>query len=345
MTQTLAYVSCVDSREILVFSLDTRSGALTLAQRLPTADAPSPLRLGASGRVLYAGTRSNNAVLALAIDAGDGRLEVLASTPCADSPTYVSTDRAMRALFCASYSANTLHVFPLDAKGAPLPASQTEVNLTHAHAALVDLSNRWLLVPMLGADAIRVYRFNAQAGAPALTPNTPPMAAVRAGAGPRHLVFSPDNTRVYCLNELDASIDRFAFDAAAGRLTLEQSVSILPPGFSGKPWAAELRITPDGRFLYASERTASLIAAFAVAADSGELTLVDHYPTEQQPRGMAIDPSGQWLIAAGQLSAQVTVYALDPANGHLRAVYSHATGLDPICVEMIELAGDGDYSD
>jgi len=342
MTHTLAYVSCAESREILVFSLDTRSGAVTLEQRLPTAGAPSPLRLGASRRVLYAGTRAENAVVALAIDAGTGKLELFASTPSADSPTYVSTDRAMRALFCASYSANTLSVFPLAAGGAPLPASQIEVNLPHAHAALVDLSDRWLLVPVLGADAIFVYRLDENTATLALTANTPPVVAVRPGAGPRHLVFSPDNEHVYCLNELDASIDRFAFDTAAGHLTLKQSVSILPPGFSGKPWAAELRLTPDGRFLYASERTASVIAAFSVAEDSGELTLVDHYPTEQQPRAMAIDPSGRWLVAAGQLSAQLTVYTLDPASGRLHAVQRHATGLDPICVEMIDLAGDGD---
>lgn len=345
MTQTLAYVSCAGSREILVFSLDTDSGGVSLGQRLPIAGAPSPLRISADQRVLYAGTRENTGVLALAISPGSGELELVASVAAADSPTFVSSDRAMRALFSASYSASTLSVFPLGAGGAPGPASQVERELPRAHAALVDASNGWLLVPMLGADAIRVYRLSDdEAGPLTITPNDPPMVSVRPGAGPRHLVFSPDNERVYCLNELDGSIDLFAFDATSGQLTPKQSISILPPGFAGKPWAAELRATPDGRFLYASERTASVIAAFAAAPGSGELSLIAHYPTEKQPRGMGIDPSGRWLIAAGQLSAQLTVYALDAASGRLCAGRRHATGLDPICVEFVTLverpAGD-----
>ena len=112
---------------------------------------------------------------------------------------------------------------------------------------------------------------------------------------------------------------------------------MLPAGFAGKPWAAELRATPDGRFLYATDRTASAIAAFAVDPASGRLTLIDHTPTETQPRGMGIDPAGRWLVAAGQLSSRLTVYAIDPASGRLRAVHSHATGTDPICVDIVAL--------
>lgn len=335
MTQTVVYVSCAESREIHVFSLDPHSGEVRLRQRLTMANAPLPMKVGQDQRVLYVGTRTENALLAFTIDAGSGELALLGDAPAATGPTYVSCDRAMRVAFSASYGGNCLSVFPLDAHCAPLPASQTEMDLPHVHAALMDASNRWLLVPLLAADALRIYRLQDNGR---ITANDPAMIKVRPGSGPRHLVFSPDNRHVHCLNELDGSIDLFDFDALAGTLTLKQSQSVLPPGFTGKAWAAELRVTPNGRFLYATDRTASVIAAFAVDLHSGRLALIDHYPTESQPRGMGIDPSGLWLIAAGQLSHRLTVYAIDPASGQLSARQSHPTGRDPICVEFAALS-------
>ena len=191
-------------------------------------------------------------------------------------------------------------------------------------------------MPSLGSDTIRAYRLGDDGR---LTPAA--TTAVRAGSGPRHLVFSPDNRQLHCLNELDGSIDAFDFDAVGGALACTQSIGMLPAGHAGKPWAAELRATPDGRFLYATDRTASVIAAFSVDGGSGRLTLIDHYPTETQPRGMGIDPAGRWLIAAGQLSGRLTVYAIDPLSGRLSAGPSHATGNDPICVEIVALPGAG----
>lgn len=337
MTQTIVYVSCAESREIHVFSLNCNSGEVQLRQRLALAGAPSPLKVRPDQRVLYVGTRSDNAILAFAIDSGSGELAPLGSAPAPVSPTYVACDQAQRVVFSASYGGNSLAVFPLDAQGAPLAASQIEGDLPRAHAALMDATNRWLLVPLLGVDAIRVYRLDDGGH---LTPNDPAMIQVRPGSGPRHLVFSPDNRRVYGLNELDGSIDLFDFDASAGTLALKQSVSMLPHGFTAKPWAAELRASPDGRFLFATERTSSVLAVFALETPSGGLSLFGHYPTETQPRGMAIDPSGRWLVAAGQLSGHLTVYALDPLTGCPTARHRHATGKDPICVEIVALPGD-----
>lgn len=334
MARTCVYVSCSQSREIQVFSLDTATGQLAAIHSCAMPGMPQPLRISPDRRILYAGMREENAVAALAIDAQSGCLTLLGSAPAPGPATFVASDQNRRMLFSASWGGNNLSCYPLDAQGAPLPASQIEHDLPRAHAALMDASNRWLLVPMLGADAIRVYRLQDDGR---LAPNDPAMCLVRPNSGPRHLVFSPDNRHVHCLNELDGSIDLFDFDASAGTLVLQQSVNMLPPGFDGKPWAAELRATPDGRFLYATDRTASTITAFAVDASSGRLTLIDHYPTETQPRGMGIDPSGRWLIATGQLSAHLAVYTIAADSGRLSPVLRHATGLDPICVEIATL--------
>ena len=334
MAQTLVYISCANSREIQVFAFDPASGDLSLRQRLATVGAPLPLGGSADKRLLVAGMTDDDSFQSFSVDSASGALSMLGSAPGFGEPTYVSTDRRRRFGFCASYAGNSLSVFPLASNGAPGPAIQIETPLKRAHACRTDATNRWLLVPLLGEDAIRVYRLGDDGR---LTPSESAMVRVRAGAGPRHIVISPDNRRVYCLNELDCTIDRFDFDAELGRLTLKESTDTLPPGFAGKPWGAELRATPDGRFLYASERTGSRITAFAVDSTSGSLRLIDHYPTERQPRGMDIDPSGKWLLAAGQLSNHLTVYACDPATGRLKAHQRHASGENPVCVEMLAL--------
>ena len=331
MTQTYIYVSCADSREIDVFSLDAATGQTALLQRLFVTDSPLPLRISPDKRFLLVGTRGESALLTCAIDPASGELARLGRVPSAGAATYVSCDHGMRTAFVASYGDNLLATFPLDADGRPLPGAQVESALPRAHAALTDATNRWLLVPMLGADAIRVYRL---ANDGHIAPNVPPLAMARPGSGPRHLVFSPDNRHVHCLNELDGSIDLFDFDAASGMLELRQSVSMMPHGFTGAPWAAELRATPDGRFLFATDRRSSTLAVFSVDPQGGALALFGHYPTEEQPRGMAVDPTGRWLAVAGQLSGQMTVYEIDSETSSPKERFRQATGDNPICVEI-----------
>ncbi len=334
MLQTFVYVSCSQSREIQVFSLDVATGRLTPIQSCAMPAMVQPLRISPDKQILYAGMRDADGVAALSVDTDSGRLTLLGHVPVAGPATFVACDQARNVLFAASWGGNNLSCCPLDSRGIPQALSQIENDLPRAHAALMDASNRWLLVPMLGADAIRIYALQADGR---IMPNDPAMVQVRAGSGPRHLVFSADNRRVYCLNELDGSVDLFDFDAEVGSLVLRQSESMLPAGSSAKPWAAELRITPDGRFLYATDRTLSIITAFALEPASGWMTLVDHFPTESQPRGMGIDAYGRWLIAAGQLSGQLTVYAIDADSGRLTATHHISTGQDPICVEIVTL--------
>ncbi len=115
-----------------------------------------------------------------------------------------------------------------------------------------------------------------------------------------------------------------------------ETISLLPPDFTGKPWSSELRITTDNRFLYATDRTASLITAFSLQPD-GRMTLIGYCPTEAQPRGMAVSPNGRWLAAAGQQSHQLSLYAIDPQTGALSLHQRVAAGKEPIMVEIITL--------
>ena len=335
MKKTRVYVSCAQSCEIQVFTLDVESGELCLLQSLPVAGAPLPLARSPDGRTLYAGLRNENAVQAFRIDS-DGKISALGRLAAQGAPAYVACDKTQKWLFSASYASNHVDVFALDAEGVPTALVQTELDLPHAHAALTDATNRWLIVPMLGADAIRVYRLTdvTDERLPALlSSENAAVQQVRKGSGPRHAVFSNDNRHLYCLNELDGTIDHFAFDEKTGELHVKAWVSMLPPGFTGKPWAAELRLSATNRFLYATERCSSTIAAFAIDEASGALARIDHYPTQSQPRGMALD--GHWLVAAGQTSNALSIYAIDAKTGGLTQKHTYPCGKDPICVEML----------
>lgn len=150
-------------------------------------------------------------------------------------------------------------------------------------------------------------------------------------------MFHPDNRRLYLLNELDATINAYAFDGRSGLLSPIETVSAVPPGCSGVPSAADIHVTPDGRFLYASERTTSTLAGFRIDADTGRLSAIGHVATETHPRGFAIDPWGRFLLAVGQRSHQLTVYAIDAGSGRLEARARYPMGQNPNWVEIVDL--------
>jgi 6-phosphogluconolactonase len=175
--------------------------------------------------------------------------------------------------------------------------------------------------------------------------------------GPRHFITSPDDRYLYLLSELVGTVTTFALDSKTGLLTEVGSATGLPPdsklepgaprGAIGGPnappprnadndiWAADIHTTPDGRFLYISERTSSALAAFSVDGTSGKLTYLSSTPTERQPRGFAIDPKGRYLVASGEKSETLSVYAIDQGSGALRFLNKYPTGKGANWVEIV----------
>jgi 6-phosphogluconolactonase len=149
-------------------------------------------------------------------------------------------------------------------------------------------------------------------------------------------VFSPNKKFVYLISELDGSIYVFPWDAKTGTLKKEVQVTTsLPKGFDGKPWAADIHVTPDGKFLYASERTTSTLAAFSVDAKTGMLTPIDTYPTEKQPRAFNIDPTSRYLLSVGELSNSMTTYTIDKKSGKLTKLKEYPMGKQPNWIEIV----------
>ncbi|MCW5772604.1 MAG: beta-propeller fold lactonase family protein [Rhodospirillaceae bacterium] len=334
--QTFVYVANADSREIVVARLES-DGALREIDRTRTSGMVMPLAAAPGGRFLHAALRSEPyGVASYRIDPQTGRLSHLSTAPLPASMAYIATDRSGRFLLGASYSGAVASVSAIDAEGRVAPTT-TQVLMTapNAHCIVADPANRFAFIPCLGGDLVMQLKFDARSGR--LSANAPDCVRTEAGAGPRHLVFHPDHAHAYLLDELDATVVAFAFDGESGLLSAQQTICFLPEGFSGKPWAADIHLTPDGRFLYASERTSSTLAGFAVDEASGALAPIGHWPTETQPRGFAIDPSGHFLLCAGQMSNSLTVHAIDPASGALAARGRHKMGANPNWVEIVAL--------
>ncbi|MET0311096.1 MAG: beta-propeller fold lactonase family protein [Burkholderiaceae bacterium] len=333
---TVAYVANADSRDISVLQLDRDKGSLQTLQTVAVGGTVMPMAVSPDKRHLYAALRSEPfTVVAFAIDARTGQLTRAGSAPLPDSMANIATDRTGRWLFAASYGGNRISVSPIAAHGVPGPAVSVIPTGKNAHAAVMDAANKNLFVTNLGSDQVLQFRFDAASGQ--LTPNAVPAFATRAGAGPRHLVFHPSGRRAYLLHELDATLDILSVDPERGTLGLVKTVPTLPPGFTGKPWAADLHLTPDGRFLYTSERNSNTLAMWRIDAATGDAQLIGHVPTEKQPRGFHIDPTGQWLLAVGQLSNAMTAYRIDKATGVLTTQSGTALGKGPNWVEIIEL--------
>lgn len=345
--QTFVYVSAASAGTIDIYGMDDMTAALTPVSTFHAGKMVMPMTVSPDKRHLYVGLRSlPYRVLTLAIDPATGKLTQEAVAALPDSMAYISTDPSGSLLLAASYGGNKIAALPIDKDGVVTEREPQEIPTgRNAHSIVSDRSGRYVFATNLGSDAVLQFILDAETGI--LTANDPPLVATKAGFGPRHIVVSPDNKSVYVLTELTGHVIHYALDFSKGTLTEVESVPSVPedaglsPGIApaaptpsnatvavavtvddGKPkvWAADIGITPNGKFLYTTERTTSTVALFHVAAERGRLTCVTHYPTERQPRGIRVDPSGRFLVVSGEKSDKLSVYAIDQTNGALDLV-------------------------
>src|SRR5262245_43498709 len=359
--KTFVYVSNAQDGNIDAYVMD--NGALTPIGKTEAAKMVMPMAVSPDKKILYAVIRSQPVrVLSFSIDPATGKLTQKASAPLPDSMPYVSTDRSGRFLFTASYGGDKLAVSPIGANGlVEAEAIQVIPTGRNAHSILPDPTNKFVYAATLGANQVLQFTFDSATGK--LTPNQPAAVGPEAGHGPRHMIFSPDNKNLYVLNELSGYVTQYAINAGKGTLTLVENVNSVPAeaglvwGVAQAPvgaapatpaaaapkddkpkvWAADIQITPNGKFLYSTERTTSKIALFTVAADTGKLTYVGNFATEAQPRGIRIDPKGQYLVASGEKSDRISVYKIDQATGKLGEPSRYPVGSGANWVEIVEL--------
>ncbi len=340
MAATFLYVGNADTNDISMFRLDPASGALTAIATIPIPDVSgvgpsSPMAISPDKRFMYVGNRfAPYQVAVFSIDPKTGALKHLGKGPLANTISYIVPDQTGRYLLSASYQGNMATVNPIMPDGMIGPIQQILSLPPSCHAILPSPDNRFVFVPSLGADVVNLLRFDERTGK--LSFNDPPQVRVREKDGPRHFRFHPNGKYTYLINEHDATLCVFDYDAATGQWTEKQIVSLRKPGYTGLIWCSDLHITPDGRFIYGAERGANTLAGFKVDPQTGMLTQIGHFDTETQPRGFAIDHSSRYLYSSGQLSTHIIAYAIEP-DGRLRPLRRYPVGENANWIEILDL--------
>ena len=354
---TYVYVSNADDGDIGLYTLES-DGTLKPGDKFDAGGKPvMPMSVSPDKKYLFAAVRAKPfTAVSYSIDRKSGKLKQVGRGPLAESFPYIWADKTGKFLLGASYGANMVSVNPIgrDGKvGEPLQVIPTARN---AHSIVTDRTNKFVFVPHLGTDQIFQFRFDDKSGK--LTANTPPVVQMRSGTGPRHIIISADNKFAYLLSELVATVTTLSLDPKTGQLKETSIASFLAPesklvpgaprgaisgpGTNAPPprdvsndiWASDLHLTPNGKFLYALERTGNQIGAMSVDAATGKLTYLSTTPTEKQPRGFQIDPSGKYMVVTGEKSETISVYSIGD-NGALQLLKQYPTGKGSNWVEIV----------
>ncbi len=318
---------------VSVWAIDRSSGELSEVQRLDQGSSVGPLAVQSSG-FLYAARGQSQSVASLAVDPITGALTELGVTPVGHNPVYLAVDTTDGWLFTADFGADLVQVYPLGADGVVggTPSENRTVQ-ARPHAILQDPGGGYVFVPHRDAAVIEQYVFDSVLGT--LTPNEPPSVAAPDGSGPRHLVFAPDSSFAYCVNEFTSSVTVYAYDDTTGLLTQGDTHSALPRDFVGDNTGADVHVSFDGRFVYASMRGHDSIAMFGTRGDGG-LNVLGNAPTEPRPRDFGLGPFGEYLYVAGQDSGRLAGYAIE-ADGLLTTGSTYEVGSGPLWVLGVEL--------
>jgi 6-phosphogluconolactonase len=347
-----AYVGSRTTRErnargegISVYRVDPAQGRLERVQLVSGLVNPSYLALNAAGDRLYAVHGDGHEASVFRVDPDNGHLQGLQQQDCGGrNPVHLALDPLGQHLLVCDHlgeKGGSLAVLPLLADGLLGPVQQRvpmlgtpgphrhEQPFAKPHFTPFTPCGRFVAVPDKGLDRVFVFAFEQGRLSPA------PVASLvcREGAGPRHIVFHPQQPYAYVVNELDSTVLACHFDAASGALRALQVLPSLPDSFTGFSRAAEIALSPDGCTLYVSNRGHDSIAAFRIDAASGRLAWIAAVPAQgQTPRFFALAPGGGHLWVLNEDSDSIATLAVDAATGTLSPTpFTEPCG-SPVCM-------------
>ena len=329
--------------------LDTEKGEISEPRKAAEMGGAGFLVLHNEKEILYAterrqGNKGFVAAFSIVRDNDDVSLQPVNQQAIGDSgAAHLNVDRESRVLMSAQYGGSSIAIFPILANGeigerAQLIKHQGGAGVVgnrqdapHPHWIGSSPENGWVCVPDLGLDQVVVYQLDSD-GASLQQKHAVPLAP---GSGPRHMKFHSNGRLAYVLNELAMTITVFAFDEATGKFSELQVIESLPDDLKDERLnsAAEIRIHPNGQFVYASNRGHDSISVYAIDLESGKLTFVEREAIRGSwPRNFNIDPSGKWLIAAGRYSNTLSLFEIDDATGKMAFTRKVVNVPEPICV-------------
>lgn len=340
-----------DEGAIHALSFDLNSGAFRPLHRTTDPEHPFFMALSPDRRFLYAihapgefGGKQNEQVSAYQLVGKTGELKLLNRTSALGTAAcYLDVDSSGKTVFVANYSTGSVATLPVQPDGS-LGAAVTFVQHEgggvdkgrqdgpHAHCIVVSPDNRFVLSADLGLDKVLVYRLDATSSS--IVPSKQPFVRTPPGAGPRHLTFHPNGRHVYVINELSNSVTLFDYVAESGALVEQQTISTVPEGFDGTSYCADLKVTPDGQFLYGTNRGHDSIAAFRLD-ETGRLTLIRILPSDGKgPQNLVITPDGRFVLCANMPGNNVAVFRIDQSSGDLQSVGKPLAVPSPSCIRI-----------
>jgi 6-phosphogluconolactonase len=333
---TFVYASMAPEQKIQVYRFDPAEGKLTPVESVAAGGSPGALAVDPQKKFLFASIRDKGQLASFGIEPGTGKLKPLGTVALGKgaNAAYVATDRTGRWLLSASYSAGKVVVHRLKEDGTiQTPAVQTVTTARTAHATVTDPGNRFVFVPHVTPNAIYQFRFDAETGK--LT-DAGKAAGGKEKAGPRHLAFHPTQSMAFSSDEEGSSVTAYRFAPASG-LKPVQTLSTLPDGFKGNNTTAEVKVHPNGRYLWVSNRGHDSLAGFAID-EAGKLSALGQTPTEKTPRSFDIDPDGKFILGAGEGSGKLAIYRVDPGTGKLSRLGTREVGKSVPWVMFVKLA-------
>jgi 6-phosphogluconolactonase len=338
------------SEGIYVYKFNTSTGEAGLLSTTASKN-PSYLAIAPNGKYVYSVNESGQIgeVSAFGFDRGTGRLHLLnkQSSGGAD-PCYISVDKTNKWAVVANYNGGNLAALPINADGSLAPLSQliqhtgAGVNKNrqekpHVHSAVFSADQHFLFAADLGLDKEFIYRFNPAKKDP-LSGAKDSTIAVQGGSGPRHFVFHPIKPYAYLMDEMSGTVEAFTYTTATGGLKHFQRISSHPGDYKGEIGSADIHISPNGKFLYASNRgDANSIAIYAIDA-TGKLSLKGFQSVlGKTPRNFIIDPTGHFLLVANQQSDNVIVFSINAQTGLLKSTGKQIRIPNPVCLKMLKM--------
>jgi 6-phosphogluconolactonase len=347
LADQLLYLASIQGKHVVAYHVDDATGRLSPKFEIPLPGNGGAMAFSPDAKFLYAavtGLPEGKSGVATLRRAADGSLTLAATATITSRAPYIRADDHGRFLLAAHYGDGDVTVYRVvDGICTDELLDQRTTEKT-AHCIELDPSGRFAFVPHTTPN--KVYQFLLDPDSGKLLPNNPPFVAGPDSGNlddqPRHYAHHPKLDVAYTSNERGGGITRWKFDPKQGTLTRLQTLSTLPPDYQGSSAAADIRLTPDGRFAYVSNRDVTKraegesyqdsLAAFSLDPRDGTMTRVGHFATVHMPRSFCIDLSGRYLYAAGQQSARLVAYRIDPQSGKLTPIATYETAGGPIWV-------------
>lgn len=336
------------SKGIYVYNFDAATGKSTFINSTDSSSNPSYLTISNDHKFLYSvnETHGDNPgrASAYALDVNDGKLTLLNSQVVnGDDPCYINVSRNNKWVITGNYSSGNVSVFPVDETGKLQPVAQliqdsgSSIHKNqaspHVHGAVFSKDEKYVFTPDLGVDKVMIYKFEQDQSQP-LVPANPSSVSTEPGTGPRHFTFHPNNKYAYLVEELKGSVSAYRYKK--GHLKFIQRITTHADGFAGEAVSADIHVSPDGKFLYASNRGEENNIAIYAIDKKGMLSSVGHQLTGgKTPRNFAIDPSGNYLLVANQNSDNIIVFKRDMATGLLQKTGEEISIPKPVCIKFI----------